>query len=253
MKGKNSCWFFIFWSFFSPAQIDEKFVEHLSRSNLKQEHLVYLNSVKAEPDSIGYFYAKFHLKYFNDSLFLDHYSRSKILCQNDSQLLCSAGKNLLLGNKPNSTKLWFTELETKRSFENVNVLQKIYKASLDPNLYAKETFPEELQTSYATYKKYYNKKPGLAAFYSVLVPGLGKHYAGKTKSFLVSFALCAGYALQTIESSRKLGMSHPLTIVDATAFSVFYFSGIYGSYKAIIKQRKEHKKQFIIDATNYYN
>ena len=86
-----------------------------------------------------------------------------------------------------------------------------------------------------------------------MIPGLGKLYTGKPRSALMTFVLNCGYAVQTIESSRKLGNRHPLTVINVAAFGIFYLSNIYGSFTSVKDLKKEYKKQFIHDATEYYN
>jgi TM2 domain-containing membrane protein YozV len=98
-----------------------------------------------------------------------------------------------------------------------------------------------------------SKKALVAAALSTVLPGAGKLYAGKTKTFFLTFLLNAAYAAQTYESSKKLGIYHPLSIVNATAFAVFYLANIYGSYHSVIDMRKERKKQFLEDAARFYN
>ncbi|MBA2610593.1 MAG: hypothetical protein H0U95_01390 [Bacteroidetes bacterium] len=252
MKRSLNSFFLTFCIAFSFAQIDVKFIDHLATNNLINEHTSYLNSLTTISDSVYYFKAKFNLKYANDSGFMDNYAKSKLLCQKDTLLINQASAYFLNNNNKLVIQTWFNGLN-----ENTNTgclgLTMAYKASLDPNLYTKETFPFELQRSYLKYKRVYNKKPVAAAFFSAIIPGSGKLYAGKTKTFFLTFLLNAAYAAQTMESTKKLGIKNPLSIINATAFTVFYLSNIYGSYKAVIDLRKERKKQFITDATNFYN
>ncbi len=235
------------------AQINVPFIEHLSNTNLKVEHLSYLNSLTQNNDSTRYFKAKYYLKYFNDSLFFKNYETSTNLCDADSSLIKQASITFLNGKETTYTQKWFHRNNESNLGDIYTNLEMINKAAINPNLFTKEDFPEELQKSYGSYKKIYHKKPIVAAFLSTLVPGLGKLYAGKARSFGTTFLLNAAYAAQSIESSYKLGIQHPLSIINIGAFSVFYLSNIYGSYKAILDLKKERKKQFIIDATNSYN
>lgn len=252
MKRKVNSVLLIFFASFSFSQIDAKFLDHLTSNNLENEHSTYLNSINQPSDSLFYYKAKFNLKYPNDSLLLNYYIKSKPICENDSILMSTVSVRFLNSKDPTLRHLWFTELASTAN-KNITYLNSIFKASEKPNLYTAEIFPEELHKSFFKYKRSYNKKPFLAATFSALVPGTGKLYAGKTKTFFLTFILNSAYALQTIESSRKLGIKHPLTIINAGAFAVFYLSNIYGSYHAVLELRKERKKQFIKNATNFYN
>jgi TM2 domain-containing membrane protein YozV len=165
-------------------------------------------------------------------------------------MLKDASSYFLKSNYEKNTTKWFNAITKNTSNNNFNL---IYKASICPKAYAKENFPLELQKSFSKYKCAYLKKPLAAAFFSTILPGSGKLYAGKTKTFFLTFLLNAAYGVQTVESTQKLGIKNPLSIINVSAFTVFYLSNIYGSYKAVIDLRKERKKQFINDATNFYN
>lgn len=249
MKTKiNSVIIFLVYAAFSAAQINIKFVHHLTVNNLVTEHKAYLNSFPAEKDSTLYLKAKFNLKENNDSLFLNFYRGGEALCQSDTQLIKDANIYFLRKNN-NTTRQWYN-LNQKYSAQHFTTT---FRASVNPNLYTPDSFPAELRKPFAHYNRAYNKKPWIAASFSALLPGLGKLYAGKNKTFLLAFILNAGYALQTIESTNKLGLKHPLSIINLGAFTVFYLSNIYGSYHAVLDLRKEQKKQFLTDAANFYN
>lgn len=252
MKRKLNSVVLFFCITFSFAQIDAKFIKHLSENNLFREHKTYLNAITQSSDSVYYFKAKFNLQYPNDSLFVINYFKSKLLCHADTLLVKQSSIYFLKNSDKKTKSIWFNSLSEYDNTESV-YFNTVYKATFNPNQYSKDNFPLELQRSYLQYKRAYNKKPFVAAVFSAILPGSGKLYAGKTKTFFLTFLLSAAYAVQTYESSQKLGIRHPLTIINLGAFSVFYLSNIYGSYRAVIDSKKENKQQFIIDATNFYN
>src|SRR5690349_21266396 len=96
--------------FFCPgvclAQINTGFIEHLETNDLQMEHRSYLNSL-SQSDSTHYFTARYHLKYFNDSLFLKNYLLSAELCRNDRQLMARAGSRILRFSKKPFADRWF--------------------------------------------------------------------------------------------------------------------------------------------------
>lgn len=235
---------------FSFAQIEVEFIKHLTTQGLQKEHISYLNSLNPTSDSVYYFKAKFYLNHSNDSLFITNYDKSKLLCEADTLMLKDASSYFLKSNNEKNTTKWFNAITKNTSNYNFNL---IYKASICPKAYTKENFPLELQKSFSKYRCSYVKKPLAAAFFSAILPGSGKLYAGKTKTFFLTYLLNAAYGVQTVESTQKLGIKNPLSIINVSAFTVFYLSNIYGSYKAVIDLRKERKKQFINDATNFYN
>jgi hypothetical protein len=233
---------------FSVAQIDVKFIDHLSVNNLGKEHQAYLLTLSLS-DSAYYYKARYSLKYQNDSALLSNFFNSKTLSEKDTLFLKETSVYFLSKNN-SASHTWFTN---SKSAAITHGPELAYKAGLNPNPYPTEIFPPELQKSFKLYRKAYRKSPLLASALSLLLPGSGKLYAGKTKTFLLTFMLNAAYALQTAESAQKLGLKNPFTIINAGAFAVFYLSNIYGGYKAVTDLRKERKKQFLTDAANFYN
>ncbi len=249
----STCFFFVVLFNHFHGQINSEFINHLAINNLIAEHRLYLASFPQQTDSVHYFQAKFNAKYFNDSLFLFHYFKSKTLCNNDSALIENMSAAFLTKSKPMNTEKWFKTLHTCDNGENVKELIEVYNCSLDPNKFPIENFQGQTDISFMSYRKAFNKKPLVAAALSVFIPGLGKLYAGKTRAFFTTLILNAAYAAQTIESNRKLGATSALTIINAVGFTTFYVSNIYGSFKAVQQRKKEFKKQFLVDATLNYN
>ena len=114
-------------------------------------------------------------------------------------------------------------------------------------------FPEKLQIDILDYKKYYNRKPFVAAALSTFVPGLGEIYAGKKRSFLIVLLSNIGYAAQAYEACYKLGVKNPFSVFSVGFFGAFYFANIYGSYYDVKLVKREKRKQLLIDAESYYN
>ncbi len=250
MRRKLNSSILIFCITSSFAQIDVGFIKHLTNQGLVKEHKTYLDLLKPTSDSVYYFKAKFYLRYSDDSLFIANYNKSRLLCELDTEMLKVASNYFLNGITSANTTKWFNAVITNTINHDFNL---IYKASISPKTYTKEDFPLDLQKSFSRYKRVCIKKPFVAAIFSTILPGSGKLYAGKSKTFFLTFLLNAAYGVQTIESAKKLGIKNPLSIINASAFTIFYLSNIYGSYRAVIDLRKERKKQFITDATSFYH
>lgn len=242
----------LFFNFFN-AQVNLRYAEHLSSLNLQNEHLAYINSLPTHNDTTYYVKANYFLKYFNDTLFLQNYNASKLLCQSDTLLLKLASIHFLDEQKKFKSNRWFTQQIPENSNNAFTKFQVINSLCSNPDLIHTNELPQDLQSSFLKYKKVYNKKPLLASSLSCIIPGLGKLYAGQKKAFISTLLINAVFATQATESSLKVGFRHPLSIINIGAFSVFYLSNIYGSYKAVIQLRKERKQQFIFEATNFYN
>lgn len=253
IKKINSCLLLILTYHFFQAQVDAEFIKHLTENKLKDEHRTYLSIIKGPQDSLHYFEANFNLTYFNDSLFIEHFLLSRNLFLKDSALLNRAGALFLLEGRKKFQEKWFQIIKEREQNNPELSSEVIYKAAFNPNYYKTIMFPDELKVQYDSYRKVYNKKPFVGAALSMIIPGMGKVYGGKTQSGIAAFLMCAGYAVQTYESKKRLGIRHPFTLINASAFVIFYFSNVYGGYHTVTGLKKERKKQFIYDATNYYN
>jgi len=235
------------------SQVNYSFIQHLSVQNLQREHKTYISTLaeKTATDSINYLTAKYYLQYFNDSLFLDSYIKSKTVFKNDTNATNIASVVFLTSNKRD---IWFANYPTQDNTSYMaNSVYSVYLASKNPNNTDITLMPEELQADFLDYKNYYHKKPWVAAGLSTLVPGLGELYAGKKRSFVNTLLFHVMYGLQAYEAGYKLGIKKPFTVFSIGFFGVFYFANIYGSYFDVKQAKKEKRKQFLIDATNYYN
>lgn len=234
------------------AQLNLGFIKHLEDNNLYTEYTAYLRNLSSTTDSVNYASARYHLHYRNDSLFVRHFNLSKTLCVKDSLLMRQAAWLMLNSKQEMLAKAWFRDAEEWQNQAGVKQALLVYEACLNPDKIEAGHFNGNLQHSFIRYRKIMHKKPLVAAGLSLVLPGAGKVYGGKTRSGLAAFFLNASYAAQTWESHAKLGIRHPLTVFNAAMFGVFYFSNIYGSYSGILQLRKERKKQFIHDAAIYY-
>ena len=90
--------------------------------------------------------------------------------------------------------------------------------------------PKKLRGDFLKYKKYSHRSPLLAGALSAAVPGLGKLYAGRKHSFMITLLTNIANGVQAYESVDKLGIKHPFSIFSIGLFSVFYAANIYGSY-----------------------
>ncbi len=243
--------------FFIPlliqAQLDESFISHLRNHGLRTELEIYLNK-SSEEDSIANFQkARFYLAPFNDSLFMVSFLRCAPMARRDSLFLRTADLAVLEKNNKQLSFSWFELNKGLTHIQSNTDLLHIYRAMENPAEYEATQFPEPLRNAFTKHQSYQRKKGSTAAVLSCLVPGLGKWYAGKPGSFLMNFALCSAYFIQTLESSKKLGNTHPFTIINLSGFGIFYLSGIYGSPKAVKDKKRELKKQFLLDAVHYYH
>ncbi len=255
-SGKWRLFYFIFLFFFEPAagQVNYSFVKHLSEVKLSKEHFTYISqqSGKCPEDSINYLKAKYYLQYVNDSLFLHFYFKSKSLFISDSNAFVAANIHFLTRDTA-LQKVWYNSVPTSTGSKKVEQINTCYSASVYPTKTDGSILPIALQSDFARYKRSQSKKPWAAAALSAAVPGLGKMYAGRKRSFYFTFFSQLTYGVQSYESIKKLGVSHPFSIFSLSLFGVFYAANIYGSYQDVRKVKKETKTQFLINAQKYYH
>jgi hypothetical protein len=248
-KFKNSVLLFFLSKICLFSQVDESFLKHLSNYNIKTEHYYYIINECKNEDTLNYLLAKYYLQYKNDSLFFNHYYKSKTICLNDSNLI---NYSTIYFFKQNNFYCfqWLENLNTKvlshsPQHEFINALYNEKKTKLD---YGNNTF----QSHFYEYKKTLNKKPWVSASLSALVPGLGKAYINSYRSFAITFFSNVLYGLQLNESIKNFGFKNPLTIANIALFGVFYSANIYGSYTETKKRKTEKLRQLLHDASDYF-
>ncbi|OFY64198.1 MAG: hypothetical protein A3H98_12540 [Bacteroidetes bacterium RIFCSPLOWO2_02_FULL_36_8] len=235
------------------AQFNYSFVKHLSTHNLQKEHFTYLQELpETEQDSRNYLFAKYYLQYFNDSLFISFYLGSKEMFMRDSNAFIMANIRFLKENN-SFQKLWFDSYKDRNVSEENKIIQDAYMASINPLDFDAGLLPDKLQFGFNKYKKSEKKKPVVAAMLSGLIPGLGKLYAGRKRSFYTVLFFHLIYGAQNYELINRLGIQNPFSIVSLSFLGVFYVANIYGSYQDVKEVNKESKTQFLNDASEYYN
>ena len=234
------------------SQFNLKFIEYLSENNLKNEHFTYLltNENDSNLDSLEYLKAKFYIQYEEDSLFIDSYFKSVELCNSDT-LVMNKASIYFLKSINQYKENWFN-IDTSILESNLSkYIFNLHQCTKIPNLKSLSLIPEKLVLDYKKYYKYSRKSPLLAASLSTLIPGLGQLYIGNVKSFTTRITTQTLLAFQFLESNKKIGLYHPISILNASFFSVFYFVNIIGTYRDTNDKKEEFKNQFLINASNY--
>ena len=245
-------------SIFSKGQmVNNSFYKHLLNNNLNDEFKTYIKrkSLLIGSDSLNYYQSLFYLKNDNADSFLDSYKRSKVIFDNDSVAKTYASYYMMKGSllSTHSSNIWYSLISKDKNNSVIEELIQVHNISDDPNILMIKKIPNALHPSFDSYSEFERKKPGYAALMSTFVPGLGKLYGEKKRSFYITLFSHVLFGLQTYESIRRLGVKNPISIINLSLSGLFYFSNIYGSYFNIIKSKKERRKLFIINATNYYS
>lgn len=233
------------------AQINLTFVKHLSKQKLKNEHLTYLNLLNSPSDSINYLKAKYYLQYFNDSLFFSTYINSKSLFLKDSNALNLANV-LFLKSSSIYQDSWFNSLRDIKLNTSSEHLVNLYKGCFNPLTMDMSLVPFKLRNDFLNYKMAAKKNILLATSLSTVVPGLGELYIGRKKSFVATLITNLAYGFQSYESIKRFGIQNSLSVINLSFLSVFYLANIYGTYRDVKQVKRETKKQFLINASDYY-
>lgn len=106
------------------------------------------------------------------------------------------------------------------------------------------------EESYGEYMKYQHRTKWGAVWRSILLPGWGRHYAGRKSTWQSGALVNFTFGAQLAESIILFGLSNPYTIVLAAGFHFFYFGEMIGSAKALELVRAEKKNQLLIDVAN---
>lgn len=251
---RNSIIFLVFFSWQLSAQINKEFINHLSVQKLPAEHFCYLNSlsVSANQDSLCFYKSKYYLQYFDDSLFRANVFLCPTLFFADTCMINYANWRYIK-EKGKTRDEWFGWMKANESkyFFHKN-LNRYYEAGLNPQTFNSSYLPPELKNSFVKYRRIDNRSPYAAAGLSILVPGLGKLYGGRKRSFVNTLFMHSMYGFQTYESVAKLGFTHPYSVFSLGLLSVFYVANIYSSYHDLKEYKIMLKNQFYEDVANYY-
>jgi hypothetical protein len=248
------CFQFLF-ILFAHAQVDHAFLKHLGENNLRQEHWTYLSNLSGstDADSVNYLKTKYHLQYFNDSVFIEFYSKSKNIFDRDTSSFAIASVEFLDKEKSAFRTTWFSSHSDEVLSENARMIYYCYLAGVDPMKVDEKKLPKNIRHDFIKYRKSYGKKPFVAGALSMVVPGLGKLYVGRKQSFYSTFLSHLVYGVQNYEVISKLGVKNPVSIFSMGFLGVFYISNIVGSYNDANKVKKENRTQFLKNAATYYH
>jgi TM2 domain-containing membrane protein YozV len=109
--------------------------------------------------------------------------------------------------------------------------------------YALTKEEKKLDTYCELLKTHKRKSMFIAGALSVILPGSGKIYAGKTAQGVSGFLILGSLGAVTYENYRKDGFQDIKTLLFGTIFSIFYIGNVYGSVVSIKIQREEfHEK-----------
>lgn len=250
---KLLCYCFVFWSGTVKAQTDTSFLSHLIKNNLVKEELAYLNTFTSQTDTVCYYKSLFYIRTKQDSLFFNEVVKATEFCLSSPVFVRQTSCYFFEKGTDSSKEKWFALLKSKAHKNHFQKYITVFDAANRPKLYRTENFQGALQPAFVNYRKACGKSPLLAMGLSAVVPGSGKWYAGQPKLFLSTFFMNAAYAVQTIESTRRLGFHHPFNYINLGGFAIFYLSNIYGSYKSVKTLQRESKIRFLYEASRFYN
>jgi len=92
---------------------------------------------------------------------------------------------------------------------------------------------------YGQIKNHPQKSVYLAGLMSMLVPGAGKIYAGKTSEGIANFLYTGALLATTYDLYTSFGVKNPFFIISAIISGVFYTGNIWGSMVAVKRVKNE--------------
>lgn len=236
------------------AQLNSKFINHLVYNKLNVEHRAYLGDLElkyGKSDSLEYFQAKFAMLESRTQDFFEFGVSSNNLVFSDTSLVTYAAVHFLKESRT-LTNTWLRTVPSKYWSKNTT---NIYRSILltDSTDQDSEFLVPHLKYYFNDFKKFNNRKPVLAGLLSAVVPGLGKLYNGRARTFKSSFLVNAFFGAQAFEAIRVNGIKNAYSVISAGIFSVFYLSNIYGSYHDLKRVKIEKKKNFLDEVADYYS
>ena len=235
------------------AQKEKEFVKHLLKNNLKSEHFTLLQLKSKLPfDSLNYLWSQYYLNYNENQNLIKSIQQSSFFLEKDTAFF-NACSVYFLSQKPSGLDGFYSIAQNLNRPYYSSQIYSLVKLINEPA--ARDTFliPIKLKTSFNNFFVSCKKKPAIAAGLSAVLPGAGKLYTGRPRSFVnVLFAhVLNGIALY--ETINKRGIKNPYSIFCVSYTGLFYLANVYGSYHDVKQARMEKRKKFLFDAKNYYN
>ncbi len=218
------------------------------------EHEAYLAKIElnfGSFDSLLYYKAKLALLKNNDLDFIDYSLASNGLVFSDTNLVTYSTVHFLRESRILSEE-WLGFVPELYWSGNTKNIKKSLLLVDDTSLDDRFLVPH-LKFYFDDYKTYALRKPWIAGVLSAVIPGLGKLYNGRARSFKTSFLVNTFFGLQMYEAIRVNGIKNTYTIITSGIFSVFYLSNIYGSYYDLKRVKIEKKKTFLDEVADYYS
>lgn len=233
------------------AQNSFKFYNYLIENNLTAEfeQVITKNESKLSIDSINYLKFKYNLQ--SQKVDALSFSSANQIIKKDTSLYIKYFTTLISLNDSLRNKY----INETIRIESDTISRYVYRLNKSIDSSSKQittTLPIELQNEHRTYCKIQNKKKRTVVLLS-LIPGIGKKYIGRNKSGNFMFLTQSVFALKMIESIKVLGYSNPYTILTYGVFSLYYLSGIVGTYEDVRIVKQEAKLKYIEAVKNHIN
>ncbi len=116
--------------------------------------------------------------------------------------------------------------------------QKIRK-KLNNEFFLTQAEEKNFISYYEQIKNYPQKSPYLAGFMSMLIPGAGKIYAGKTSEGIANFLYTGALLATTYDLYASFGAENPFFIISAIVSGIFYTGNVWGSMVAVKRVQNE--------------
>lgn len=98
---------------------------------------------------------------------------------------------------------------------------------------------DNLEKNYCQIRTHRRKSPWVAGMMSVVIPGSGKIYAGKTGQGIITFIQNVALGVQAYEAYRRDGWKSPRFLIYGGLFSFFYVGNVWGSALSVHVRRQE--------------
>lgn len=243
---------FMVFTFQLKAQVNVPLIKHFAYNDLNNEHKTYLELLEQQhgiTDSLKYFKTKFSLLNKDTSNFIVDYKNCS-LCYSDTNLLKYSASYLAKISLKQTRQFWEQEFGLGYHWSKKTLLYKSFDLLEHPENDV-NFLPYTLQIHYNEYRHASQKKLWAAGLLSAIIPGAGKLYIGRERSFFGSFLVNTLYGITAYESIKKKGFKNGYTIFATGAFSIFYLSNIYGTIFDLKRLRIEKKKHFLYEVSDY--
>jgi hypothetical protein len=228
------------------------FLQYLSEANkVETMHAYLMQHPWTDSDTLHLYRAMWALQQEQAPLFFTELEQSEFVFSQHQEYIGRASCSFLQSPALSSyAQRWFDWVNLHAPDSANRLLLHVYYCDSTAQHYS--NWPGELPLKLKKYQEINRKKPVWSALFSACLPGSGSIYNQQTVTGISQFVFNGLLIAQAYESTRRLGIRHPLTWITVSMAGAFYSAGIYGAIRDLKQKKRAQQRAIYHYAADYY-